>query len=388
MAKFLVIDVETTMRGTNSLVSSPLNTSNRLIAVGYTTFNTIDDDLTYAPTTYYLYIHESNRTKYESEIKKVIDDCDVLIGHNLQFDLQWLYHTGYLSTDKLKALTLWDTAIGEYTLSGHINKFPTLECAAQRFSLGNKEQLVSELLKEKTPTEQIDSILLGKYLEQDIKLTANIFTHQVKRAIALNLFNTIQCSMEALVATVRMSLEGIEINVGYTESAITNLSDEMESLSNRNKAIDICSNHQVSCYLFGGVYRVDDEEQLLDDTGNPIYFKSGIKKGLPRTRRIRKDVHLPGVLDHIQYNTKQGKSGLYSVEDSVLKEIKQRGAFTDPIITDILRYRECQKLLGFYSKYKELTDQLACNILPVNINHTATVTGRTSSSNPNLQQVP
>jgi DNA polymerase-1 len=83
-------------------------------------------------------------------------------------------------------------------------------------------------------------------------------------------------------------------------------------------------------------------------------------------------------------NSKKTKSGQYSTGEDVLENLKSK----HPIVEKILEYRKIKKLLSTY------IDALPTLISPVDgkvhttYNQTITSTGRLSSTNPNLQNIP
>jgi DNA polymerase-1 len=82
--------------------------------------------------------------------------------------------------------------------------------------------------------------------------------------------------------------------------------------------------------------------------------------------------------------TRKTKSGYYSTAASVLEGLKGE----HPIIDDILGYRELSKLQSTYvDALPELVNP-ATGRIHTSYNPTGTVTGRISSTNPNLQNIP
>jgi DNA polymerase-1 len=86
----------------------------------------------------------------------------------------------------------------------------------------------------------------------------------------------------------------------------------------------------------------------------------------------------------IEEKTKKTKTGNYSTNEEVLEKLRNK----HPIVGKLLEYRGVKKLLGTY------IDALPALILPetgkihTSFNQTVTSTGRLSSTNPNLQNIP
>ena len=111
------------------------------------------------------------------------------------------------------------------------------------------------------------------------------------------------------------------------------------------------------------------EKKIYESSGEEFNINSPQQLGVVLFEKL----HLPG----------KKIRGKYSTEASVLEEL--RGF---PIITDILEYRQLIKLKSTY------IDALPCLINPrtgrvhTSFNQTRTTTGRLSSSDPNLQNIP
>ncbi len=81
---------------------------------------------------------------------------------------------------------------------------------------------------------------------------------------------------------------------------------------------------------------------------------------------------------------KKTKTGQYSTSEDVLEKIVHK----NPIVGKILEYRQLKKLLSTYLTALPAAINPATGKVHTNYNQTVTATGRISSSNPNLQNIP
>lgn len=81
---------------------------------------------------------------------------------------------------------------------------------------------------------------------------------------------------------------------------------------------------------------------------------------------------------------KKTKTGQYSTSEDILESI----AHKNPIVGKILEYRQLKKLLTTYLTALPASINPATGRVHTNYNQTVTATGRISSSNPNLQNIP
>lgn len=87
---------------------------------------------------------------------------------------------------------------------------------------------------------------------------------------------------------------------------------------------------------------------------------------------------------HLDPKAKKTKSGQYVTSEEVLQGIK----LAHPIVPLILEYRELKKLLSTYIDALPLLVNPKTGKIHTTYNQTVTATGRLSSSNPNLQNLP
>lgn len=133
----------------------------------------------------------------------------------------------------------------------------------------------------------------------------------------------------------------------------------------------------------------EDYQKELDKITQRIYKLSGTepaRPGEPGGFNINSPKQLSEVLFEkmgIKTNKKRGVSGSYSTKASVLEELEEG----NPVITEIMSYRELSKLLSTYINV--LPNMVADDgRLHAKFIQNATTTGRFSSLDPNLQNLP
>ena len=99
----LILDVETTFTDGDN---TPYNLNNKLVSVGIN-------------SKYFFFYHqsvdESTHQETFNKIQKLLDDAKLIVGHNLKFDMTWMYHFGFKYNGKL-----YDTMLAEYiSFRGH-----------------------------------------------------------------------------------------------------------------------------------------------------------------------------------------------------------------------------------------------------------------------------
>lgn len=101
------------------------------------------------------------------------------------------------------------------------------------------------------------------------------------------------------------------------------------------------------------------------------------------------NINSPSQLGEVLYSklglteVKKKKTDKYTTNAEVLEKLRSE----NPVVDDILKYRLYQKLYSTYLEgYKPLIDN--ASLLHTTFNQTSTATGRLSSANPNLQNIP
>ncbi|MCM1378364.1 MAG: DNA polymerase I [Clostridium sp.] len=125
----------------------------------------------------------------------------------------------------------------------------------------------------------------------------------------------------------------------------------------------------------------DDMQQRLVEVEKEIFEIAGIEFNVGSPSQVGEVL-----FDRMQLDAKakRTKSGQYSTSEAVLEKV----AHKSPIVGKILDYRRLRKLLNTYLTALPECINPATGRIHTNYNQTVTATGRLSSSNPNLQNIP
>lgn len=120
-------------------------------------------------------------------------------------------------------------------------------------------------------------------------------------------------------------------------------------------------------------------QNLLDECKKKIFAACGCEF----------NINSPAQLADVLYNklgiteVKKKKTGKFSTSADILEKLVDKA----PVVGDVLKYRQYQKLISTYCDgLLPLIDKNGC--VHTTYNQTQTTTGRLSSSNPNLQNIP
>ena len=170
-----------------------------------------------------------------------------------------------------------------------------------------------------------------------------ILLSKMREANLENIYNTVEYPLVDVL--ISMEQEGVRIDKDALNEYSIKLNTERQSIENKIFA------------LAGGPFNINSPRQL----GDILYEKLKVTEKPPRTATHQ-----------------------YSTAEETLSKLSTKHS----IIPLILEYRSINKLLGTYTDSFPKLINPASNRLHTVYNQTITATGRLSSSNPNLQNIP
>jgi DNA polymerase I-like protein with 3'-5' exonuclease and polymerase domains len=225
MTKY-ILDIETTVtwddKGKSS--PSPYLTTNKLVSVGIKDVSTGEVQ--------YLFFNHKDKKDMQWEVKllqQILDNATLIIGHNLKFDMSWLYECGFKYDGPL-----YDTMIFEYVTSKGRKPYLSLSACAERYGLPPKKDILVEYLSQRINTDAIPMQELREYGVQDIETTYELYLHQRKRyeaeADIKTMWPATKLSMETLEVLIDIERAGIKIDVTELERVETQFRQEKDAL--------------------------------------------------------------------------------------------------------------------------------------------------------------
>ena len=264
------------------------------------------------------------------------------VGQNLKFDLNILARYGM----ELRP-PMFDTMLAHYIIQPELRH--NLDYLAEIY-LHYQTIHIDELIGPKgrgqksmadlAPADVVD------YACEDADVAMRLMPlleKELRDNAALNLFQQIEMPLMPVLA--RMERNGMRLDT----AALAQSSEEL-----RAQAVAV-------------------EEHIYELAGHPFTIASPKQVG---------DV-LFGELK-LSDKVRKTKSGQYSTSEEVLESVKHK----HPIVEEILKYRRLKKLLSTYIDALPQLLSPADGRLHSSFNQSVTATGRLSSSNPNLQNIP
>jgi DNA polymerase-1 len=264
------------------------------------------------------------------------------VGQNLKFDmaiLKWY--------DIHVQGPIFDTMIAHYLL--HPDMRHNMDYLAETY-LNYKpvpiENLIGKKGKKQLSMRDVDIQLIKEYAAEDADITLqlkDIFSPQLKSTETLDLFEKIEMPLVPVLAS--MEAEGVKLDI----KALNNYSAELEA------------------------YIVDIEKTIFELAGTEFNIASPKQMGEILFDKLK-----------IDDKPKKTKTGQYSTGEDILLRLSNK----HPIIDQILEYRSLTKLKSTYVDALPLLINPRDQRIHTSYNQAVAATGRLSSNNPNLQNIP
>ena len=166
----LTFDVETTHVEKRGGGHTPLPVfGNRLVSIGYKWLvSSVDYDCYYHST-------QPPTSNAFTKFQAALNHADVLVGHNIKFDLTWIRECGFGYKGDI-----YDTMVAEYILA-RARRWPLgLASLAKKYNVTQKEtDLVAPYLKEGKTFYDIPWEIIQEYGIADVKATEEIALKQL-----------------------------------------------------------------------------------------------------------------------------------------------------------------------------------------------------------------
>ena len=265
------------------------------------------------------------------------------IGQNLKYDLKIL--SNYNVTVKGK---LFDTMIAHYLINPDMrHNMDILSETYLKYSPQSIEALIGKKGKNQKSMRDIELEEIKEYAVEDADVTLQlkeIFTLELDKTGTKKLFEDIEIPLVKVLAD--MEKEGIRVDVDFLKSLSKTLDDDIKIL-------------EANIFETAGeTFNLASPKQLGDILFDKLKI-GGLKQ-------------------------KKTKTGQYATGEEILSYL----ATDYPVVKDILDWRQLIKLQNTYVEALPLQVDTITNRIHTDYMQTVAATGRLSSNNPNLQNIP
>ena len=223
-----VFDVENSITLRNGKIfNDPFEPSNTLTQVGVLCLETGDKALLC-----FDHAERNDAAENKCKLQRWLDSTTLLIGHNLQYDLSWLWASGFKYDGKI-----YDTMLSEYILQRG-NKLPlSLEqCALRRNLEHQKDDTLKQYYKKGYNTNEIPLEKLSHYLELDLRTTGELYK-SIEKDYADPASHSLRSIQDITFRTCctlgRMYMSGIRVDRTALEHVRNEFQREKEEIESR-----------------------------------------------------------------------------------------------------------------------------------------------------------
>ncbi|MEG0162792.1 MAG: DNA polymerase I, partial [Mucinivorans sp.] len=279
-----------------------------------------------------------------NELKPIFENPNIgKIGHNIKFDMLVLRNYGIQVVGRL-----YDTMIMHYLLdaeSRHSMDF--LATSLLGYTPVAIEDLIGRGAKQIT-MDRVAPQVIAEYGAEDADVTLQLFNvlwPEVAKFNQTELYETIEEPLISVLTDIEWAGVKVDSDILARSAQVLNhrlvsIEDEIRTTAGARQDININSPKQLGEFLFD-VLQIDPK-------------------------------------------AKKTKTGQYKTDEETLSGLADR----HEVVSKILEYRGVKKLLSTYVEALPLLINPKTGRLHTSFNQAVTATGRLSSSNPNLQNIP
>lgn len=270
------------------------------------------------------------------------DKTKTLVGQNIKYDLEVLKNYDIEIKNKL-----WDTMIAHFLFMPEMrHNMDLLAETYLDYSPISIETLIGKKGKDQLNMREVPLEQIKDYAAEDADITLklkNVFVPELKKSETEKLFHEVEVPLIETLAA--MEREGINLDVEALKEFSAQLQEDIEKVDREIQE------------LAGTKFNISSPKQVGD-----ILFE------------YLKIVDKP----------KKTKTGQYATGEDILSKLEGK----HPIVSKILDYRELVKLKSTYVDSLPLMVNAKTKRIHTSFNQVVAVTGRLSSDNPNLQNIP
>ena len=275
--------------------------------------------------------------------KDVYENPKILkIGQNLKYDLEVLRNY-----DVRLAGPMWDTMIAHYLIQPELHH--NMDYMAEiylNYQTIHIDELIGPRGKNQRSMRDLSPTLVYEYACEDADITLrlkNKLEPELKKFECEKLFYDIEMPLMPVLA--EMEMNGVCLDTQSLQETSKVFTDRMNEI----------------------------EARIYELAGQPFNIASPKQVGEILFDKLK-----------IVEKAKKTKTGQYVTSEEVLQQLKNK----HEIVADILEHRGLKKLIGTYIDALPKLINPRTGHIHTSFNQTVTATGRLSSSDPNLQNIP
>lgn len=286
---YMILDEETQTHHSRKRKANPFDVRNYIVMRGFKVQGAARNTMQYF------------RSKEEVTDLDIPDHVDILVGHNIKFDL--LYEMCVSPSNRQKLIEffarggrIFDTQYAKYLIEGQVQKYQmcAMDDIIEEYGGRKKVDGIKELWKAGVLTSDINPDLLEDYLigteeegrnSGDIGNTELLYLGMLKEIKEKGMEAAVWARMDGLAATTEMEFNGLKIDIDRAKADMQQRMDDLAKVKAELKEhisfipdevqFNWGSNVHKSCLIFGGTISYKKQDTYLDeDTGELARLKA------------------------------------------------------------------------------------------------------------------
>ena len=308
----LVLDVENTVtKRDGKMHLDPFEPENSLVMVG------VQGVCNPTPPRIYTFDHADIQPTFngKEELQMTLDQTSLLIGHNIAYDLLWLWESGFIYKGEV-----YDTMLNEYILQRGVKEPLTLEACAERYGATPKSDTLKEYFAKGYSTRDIPHAELCEYLRADLSATKDVYHNLMRRynqAENAGLRDTAELTDQVAVCLAKIYQRGFAVDTDKLQEVREEFELEKNQIEKQltqqtrelmgDIPINLNSPEQLSWIIYSrkphdkamwgnsfDPYMSDDDfRKVIHNNSDVVYKKKAVKcstcYGTGYIRKIKKD---------------------------------------------------------------------------------------------------
>lgn len=292
MGKYLIFDKETETHRSHKRKANPFNPKNYIVMRGWKKQGDPRCSMEYF------------KSKAEVTPMQIDDDVEVIVGHNIKFDLLYEMCISPEARDRLMAFfrrggRVHCTQYAYYLINGQTQRsqMASMDSIIEEYGGRKKIDGIKELWEAGMLTSEIDPAMLEDYLigteeegrnSGDIGNTELIYLGQLREMEELGMTQAVRCRMDGLCATTEMEFNGIKVDTDRARVDLAKLTKEFDAATKELEqyipelppelTFKWTSNIHVSCLLYGGTIKYQKQTTYLDEATGQLARKKATEK--------------------------------------------------------------------------------------------------------------
>jgi DNA polymerase I-like protein with 3'-5' exonuclease and polymerase domains len=331
-------------------------------------------------------------------LREEMGQATCYINFACKFDIHWFRRVGLSLPLTCK---IWDCQLAEFVLNNQRGAYGSLNDALATYGLESKSDKVKEYWDAGISTENIPVPILEEYNIRDVQQTRSLYEMQVQLMSEAQR-NLVYALGEDLRTLADAEYNGIKWDEDAANKKLNALSEKIQIIHEHlgvylppisHGGFNWDSGDCLSALLYGGTLN------FLYSIPESAVYKSGPNKGTAYTKNrwFDESVVFPKRFTPLERTevkkTKDNPSAttrFYQVDDPTLAQLKTRSSENKELIRLL---RERSKLLKIAEMIESINKKRAelnwqDDLLHAQFNQNVAITGRLSSSNPNMQNTP